>query len=1465
MDPYTASNAPRQDWGATGMSGQLKDQTTIAGANNWSSAPEPAWLSTELPHFHTKPRRRPSTSLLSQSRYSWLSIPSRHVDGVELRVQLSRKARRVLLMHIPQRRLVNLRITLFRGATIPPMVQQFLAKLRFLGATILSTVRLFLFLLGPHMAFHWYAPPRSTGMYAPYSGPAPPRPPYNPRWSSREDDWGQNETSAPPSFPTKRRRRATAEQFSAGSGDAAGIEVGVPPLDDNRLAIPHTTPLASNDGPPRPASDVLFSRPQDEAVPLPVPLASPIPNLAGLARSRLLRSPTPTTPEFTPYLPGTRPPTPNLPSLADLQRGLFRSNSVDSMSVARTMAMHKLTGGTETYDLSPSLTPPLLPSRSGRTNTVSGGERTAARQLMLNRLGGRLAKEPTEGELGDSSGEEHTLSLSSLTPKRKRRRSRRVIGAASANTSALFDSDFLSTVLNTPTVSLTPLPATFESPPEPRRSTPSPSRAATPRGPAEEEPPLPPASARESPAPSRQSPIEQEQRQPEQLRRWSVVVEDEDEDDEHRSPHLFSESSPDNVMAPPIPGFSGFGAWVRGRQSRPGHSHSPARSHSRGRSPPPHPAGSVFDMRADFEEDQFAGFPAEHLDPPQFEEDTGRKAPTNLDWAGDSESDSFDRDEIPPPRPTWRPATLRNSSFLAHSPDASQLGAGSTVAESIAPLIFTNAGFGHKAHTPHLAVRHPFEIGYSPTYTRRSARVACFGTEAIAQSLFETAFVEVKPFFPERTQSDVEVAYFFSEVAYLIAEVASRFYPAPRRIVVVRDQVAGLRCRFVAQGPIAVPLDILPDTDALSNTGYHESHSFPYAFPPIPEKRTYTNNLPPPVTSSSISANSLSLSLQTAMFVVLFVLFDFIPGQIYLHFLLRIPSLYFSRVTRIFEDARLSLPDIKRIARAKTDQWNSPSDMFMWPPNVQQTPDEMPLPRSLLQFRSSWEGFIDSLMREWKTFNIISVLLLSIQGHSHNAPDRVGISPNNPRVGAVVPDMFGTMRKMHKASSFANEAQKGTTSIWWNIWVLLAMPAIWLAWSIISFLTCIMSFIWLTGSSQDQDDFAMSPRATLGSRLGLTLVFALGVVYFVLVVGTFHRWGDPLDREWMRTVDEWMKEVASYPPQPENLYDSRMPPDNFLPIPPLPRPITPDSWYRYPGAGGNGDDSLIHRFGKLPASDPPLTSHPSAFFNAPQSQSLPASAVPVESMTIIELGDPESDVKGRTGAYADPRWTNTISAPDWHRFMMDISSAWRGQLALTRPAAASSGVDLELPAYTSLSVPPAPESYPPLRNTRTIIPSESSYGSIKPSQYMTTTEQSAPGSEVPAAATEIPIINAFTSTRGFSRSRTPTSSPPPTVDVGSGTSQAQGQQKFKPKPDHAQAVREFIALWNERYFFARNLQAFLMPWPREDTPASGPLYAITLGNKRSFPPRETVPDIGNAVAESGSPKSFTPAEDVPAM
>ena len=95
------------------------------------------------------------------------------------------------------------------------------------------------------------------------------------------------------------------------------------------------------------------------------------------------------------------------------------------------------------------------------------------------------------------------------------------------------------------------------------------------------------------------------------------------------------------------------------------------------------------------------------------------------------------------------------------------------------------------------------------------------------------------------------------------------------------------------------------------------------------------------------------------------------PKQMYLLFLLRLPSLYFSRVSRIFEEADMSLPEIKKMALETASQ--GLTHEF----EMQMAFESPSVPPAYKRLTSTWESFIDSVMREWKTFNIISVLLLT--------------------------------------------------------------------------------------------------------------------------------------------------------------------------------------------------------------------------------------------------------------------------------------------------------------------------------------------------------------------------------------------------------------------------------------------------------------------------------------------------------
>lgn len=108
--------------------------------------------------------------------------------------------------------------------------------------------------------------------------------------------------------------------------------------------------------------------------------------------------------------------------------------------------------------------------------------------------------------------------------------------------------------------------------------------------------------------------------------------------------------------------------------------------------------------------------------------------------------------------------------------------------------------------------------------------------------------------------------------------------------------------------------------------------------------------------------------------------------------------------------------------------------------------------------------------------------------------------------GGIYIMRFRTMRSMYKASGFAQEAQQSRTNVFWNVWVMLALPAVWLAWSMITFFAAILSFVWTSGSSNDNPQNPSS-KIDLIPRVIVTALFALGAVYFILVIRSFRSYG----------------------------------------------------------------------------------------------------------------------------------------------------------------------------------------------------------------------------------------------------------------------------------------------------------------------------------------------------------------------
>jgi hypothetical protein len=147
------------------------------------------------------------------------------------------------------------------------------------------------------------------------------------------------------------------------------------------------------------------------------------------------------------------------------------------------------------------------------------------------------------------------------------------------------------------------------------------------------------------------------------------------------------------------------------------------------------------------------------------------------------------------------------------------------------------------------------------------------------------------------------------------------------------------------------------------------------------------------------------------------------------------------------------------------------------------------------------------------------------------------------------------------------DATRTKTFIFWNVWVMLAMPLVWLSWSLLLFLLCIMSFVWRASPSASEPRSPPPDCVLLAIRTLLSLILAVGFSYGVLIISTFRRYGEPMDQAWKERVDGWLEEHAIVLPMPQPIYYNSpyYPPRGYGPHPDygtphtLDRPFTPPS------------------------------------------------------------------------------------------------------------------------------------------------------------------------------------------------------------------------------------------------------------------------------------------------------------------
>ncbi|KAF8326129.1 hypothetical protein F5887DRAFT_1198792 [Amanita rubescens] len=224
---------------------------------------------------------------------------------------------------------------------------------------------------------------------------------------------------------------------------------------------------------------------------------------------------------------------------------------------------------------------------------------------------------------------------------------------------------------------------------------------------------------------------------------------------------------------------------------------------------------------------------------------------------------------------------------------------------------------------------------------------------------------------------------------------------------------------------------------------------------------------------------------------------------IYIALLLFLPFSYRRRVQYVFVGANLIVHEI--------------SSHYVGGPPVGAIK-----PRRWEEIEYAWSDFIDSMLKEWNSLNIVSVLLLTA---IYNVLQLGGVTSPLVQctalmsfISALMSLIFGclcairleTMRRSHKAMREAREALFAVTGTCWNVFVLLSLPLLWLSWSLILFVICLMAVIWKASGNTTSPLHGLLPII----KIIISVFLFIGVLCLSLILSTFSHYEDSMDKAW---------------------------------------------------------------------------------------------------------------------------------------------------------------------------------------------------------------------------------------------------------------------------------------------------------------------------------------------------------------
>jgi len=185
-------------------------------------------------------------------------------------------------------------------------------------------------------------------------------------------------------------------------------------------------------------------------------------------------------------------------------------------------------------------------------------------------------------------------------------------------------------------------------------------------------------------------------------------------------------------------------------------------------------------------------------------------------------------------------------------------------------------------------------------------------------------------------------------------------------------------------------------------------------------------------------------------------------------------------------------------------------------------------------------------IEEWGILNVISSLLLGIL-LTFLQLEEAGLHPLT-RLFALLSlecafmsllysvlylARFHSLRDVERGMNWIFAATQTSTRPYWNLWLFLALPTVWLAWSLIFFSTSLLSFVWtsgdrrvpeLTPSTDGDQTMGVMPMSfrdftPLWPRIILTVVFTFGLSVGFLVMRAFkevgaNKWEAPKTKKY---------------------------------------------------------------------------------------------------------------------------------------------------------------------------------------------------------------------------------------------------------------------------------------------------------------------------------------------------------------